>query len=330
MRKDARDLAKPSDVHKPMADNAPLSIGLVGCGRLAEIGYVPALKQTETIRLVAVADIDQSRCRSVAPECPAYDSIHSLIAATHVDGLIICTPTRFHFPDARAAAEAGIRALLEKPPGLNLAEARAIGRLHPPPWIGFNRRFDHAVSQLKAAVAYDDELQLELHYRRTSWKPFDMQDDALLDLAPHLVDLARWLTGTEISRTRALRLDAHRARLELKLDHRRAVVLCSDDSYYRERIVLKDSRGRARHIIKRGGLIAGIAGKLHARRENALVPLLSRQLSAFAAALRSEPAGTCLATAADGVAVMATLEAARRSAASNGAPWEQVSAMAPA
>jgi hypothetical protein len=34
--------------------------------------------------------------------------------------------------------------------------------------------------------------RLELHYRRTTWKPFNMHDDSLLGLGPHLMI---WLDG---------------------------------------------------------------------------------------------------------------------------------------
>ena len=119
---------------------------------------------------------------------------------------MISTPTRFHLADARCAAEAGLPALVEKPPGLNVGEASALQALNPSPWIAFNRRFEPGIAALKEALPRDARLhlQLELHYRRDSWKSFDMQDDVLLDLGPHLIDLARWLTDSEILWARAL------------------------------------------------------------------------------------------------------------------------------
>jgi myo-inositol 2-dehydrogenase/D-chiro-inositol 1-dehydrogenase len=301
-----------------MEDGAAMRLGLVGCGRLAELAYLPALKRTRAIRLGAVADVNRSRCRFLAPEVRAFTGVREMIDAGGIDGLIICTPTRFHLGDAQIAANAGLPALLEKPPGANIEEAQALCCLRPAPWIGFNRRFDLALNAVKSAEPEHQLLELELHYRRSSWNPFDMHDDALLDLGPHLIDLARWLTKSEIASIRAISLDPHRAQLELKLERGRAVVTCSDNSYYRERIVIRDARGRVRKIRRRGGIISAISGKLIAKRDNPLVELMIRQLEAFASAARTGRGEARLATAADGLAVMAAIEAARRSAASNG------------
>ena len=295
-----------------------LRVGLVGCGRLAEFGYLPAFRQAKGIRLAGVADTDPSRCQAIAPGVPAYQNIHSLIDAGGIDALVISTPTRFHLSDARSAANAGLPALLEKPPGLNLEEARTLYCLRPCPWIGFNRRFDPDIARLKYESPRDGNIQLELHYRRTSWKPFDMQDDALLDLAPHLIDLARWLTGSEVVSARAVSLNKRRVNFDLKLELGHAAISCSNDTHYRERIVLRDPQGRVRGAYKRGGLVSGLAARLQPKRESPLVKPIVGQLEAFALAVRGLLDRTPLATAADGLAVMVVMDAVRRSAAQNG------------
>jgi predicted dehydrogenase len=296
----------------------PVRIGLVGCGRLAEFGYLPAFKQAKEIKLAGVADINQSRCKEIAPGVPAHQNIHALIDADGIDALVISTPTRFHLSDARSAANAGLPALLEKPPGLNLDEARALYGLRPCPWIGFNRRFDPDITRLKYESPRDGDIQLELHYRRTSWNPFDMQDDALLDLAPHLVDLARWLTGSEILSVRAVSLNERRVNLDLKLERGHAAISCSNDTHYRERIVLKDLQGRICGSYKRGGLVSGVAARLRPKAESPLVKPIVGQLEAFALAVRGMVDWTPLATSADGLAVMTVIDAARRSATQSG------------
>jgi predicted dehydrogenase len=296
-----------------------LKLALVGCGRLAERGYLPALQRIAGIRLMAVADVNLDRCKMIAPNVPCYRSAHDLIEAGGIDAVVISTPTRFHLADASLAAKAGLPALVEKPPGVDAKQAAALMSLNPSPWIGFNRRFEPALVALRRDLPGDADLQLmfELHYRRKGWNPFDMQDDALLDLGPHLIDLARWLIGKKIERVQARSLESHHAVFEIHLERGRAAIACSTNRPYTESIIVKDSRGHVIGRYRRGGILSGILAKLNQNRENPLVDLLVRQLETFALAVRGET-GATLPSAADGLAVMSTIEAVRRSAAMGG------------
>ena len=296
-----------------------IRMGLVGCGRLAEFGYLPALRRVEGVMLVGVADVNPQRCRQIAPGVPAYSTIHGLIEAGGVDAVIVSTPTRCHLADASAAAQAKLPVLLEKPPGIDQDEAEALVDLKPTPWIAFNRRFDAHLLRLKRDAAGDGspDVRLELHYRRQAWNPFDMQDDALLDLGPHLIDLARWLTASEVRSVRARTLDPARAEFDLTLERGQATVVCSCNRPYRERVQVRGRDGRALGTFARGGIAAGIIGKVF-RRENPLVSSLVGQLEAFAQAVRGGAAGS-LASVTDGVAVMSAISAVRRSSAEAGA-----------
>lgn len=302
-------------------ENSHVQIGLVGCGRLAEFGYLPAFRRASGVALVGVVDIDPLRCKQIAPEAPAYSTIQELIRAGAVDAVIISTPTRCHLADATVAAQAKLPVLLEKPPGIDLGEAKALLALTPRPWIAFNRRFEPSLAAMKRAVpcAQEVRLRLELHYRRMAWKPFDMHDDALLDLGPHLIDLARWLTGSEVSSARTISLKEQYAGFELELTGGRAVVACSTNRPYRERMEIADVDGRFCASHRRGGIVSGIMARLRPKGENPLVNSLVRQLEAFGQAVRGASGG-CLASAADGLAVMSAIEAVRHSAAERGAP----------
>jgi len=297
----------------------PVRIGLVGCGRLAEFGYIPAFRRASGVALVGVADANPLRCKQIAPELPVYNTIQELIGAGAVEAVIISTPTRCHLADAAAAAQAKLPVLLEKPPGIDLSEAEALLDHTPRPWIAFNRRFDPDLARLRINVPRDGmlDVRLELHYRRKAWKPFDMRDDALLDLGPHLIDLARWLTASEVRSTRTLSLEEQHAEFELELSRGRAVVTCSTNRPYRERMEVSEVNGRVRASYRRGGLVWGIIARLRPKGENPLVRSLVGELEAFARAVRGGSGGS-LASATDGLAVMSAIEAVRRSAAERG------------
>ena len=75
-------------------------------------------------------------------------------------------------PTRSAAATAGVAVLVEKPPALDAAGAAALAALTPPPWVGFNRRYDPGAQRVRAAIPAegDVDLRLEISYRRRSWR----------------------------------------------------------------------------------------------------------------------------------------------------------------
>jgi myo-inositol 2-dehydrogenase/D-chiro-inositol 1-dehydrogenase len=298
-----------------------LRLGLVGCGRLAERGYIPAARRATGVELVAVADVDRARCEKTAPETRIYRHAEALIAAGGVDMLVVATPTPAHLANARLGAKAGLPMLVEKPPGINAKEAAAIAALNPQPWIGFCRRFVPELAVLRGALPRDThlDLTLEICYRRSSWQPYSMQDDALLDLGPHLIDLPRWLTATEPRVVRALSIEPTKAIFELELERGHARILCGTNSFYREGVEVRDVHGRKIARYTSGGLLSAAIARLRPRDDNFLVVSLARQLEEFACAIRGGESPN-LATANDGLVVMTVIDAVRRSA-SEGGSW---------
>jgi predicted dehydrogenase len=296
---------------------APVRLGLVGCGRLAELGYVPAALAAAGAAIVAVSDPDRARRGLVAAMLGA--SAHACPAElleVALDGVVVSTPPAGHEEVARLVAQAGLPALVEKPPAPDAAGALRIAALTPAPWIAFNRRFDQGLELAgRVPPQAGTELRMVLHYRRRSWRPVTGGDDALLDLAPHLVDLALHLTGA-----RPLAVRAHagpeRAGIELALSHGRARIECANDRPHRELVELLDAGGRCVARSERGGRTRGLAARVRSG-AHPLVRSLTTQLEAFAAALRGEDPGP-LATAGEGAVVMCVLDAARRSAATGG------------
>lgn len=296
----------------------PVQIGLVGCGRLAELGYIPALRRTSGLALVGVVDLDSERCSRIAPGVPAYTTLEELIGGGQVQAIIVATPTRCHLADATVAAQAKLPALVEKPPGIDLKEAQALLDLHPRPWLAFNRRFDPELANLKSRLPKQEmhNIRLELCYRRSAWNPIDMHDDALLDLGPHLIDLVRWLTAKEVTSVQARTLTHHYVEFELEFEKGQATIVCSCNSPYRETVSAWGIDGRLLGTYSRGGIISGILGKVFPGRNSSLVGPLVRQLEAFRCAVQGLPSAESLGSVLDGVKVMTIIEAVRSSASS--------------
>ena len=299
----------------------PLRLAIAGCGRISELGHLPAIRHVPQVSLCAVADPDRSRrerLASLAPGDPrAFESVADMVAATRLDAVIVASPPELHLEHAEIASAAGARVLVEKPPGRGREEAERLMGLDPAVWVGFNRRFSH-LPALVDRVPADGELRVRMRiaYRRASWRPHEVRDDALADLGPHLADLARCLLGGELSAARAPAVDSARARVELVGARGTAEAECATDAPWGERIEVRDRAGRLAARSVQGGPLRAAAARL-GRREHPLVDSLTRQLSSFARAARGN-GDAPLATARDGARAMAALDAARRSAARGG------------
>jgi predicted dehydrogenase len=295
----------------------PLGLGIVGCGRLVELGYLPALDAVESLAVRAVADPDRERREQVAARAgdgaTACAAAEDLVQADGVDAVLVASPPAHHPHHAALAAAAGLPCLVEKPPALDAEGARQIALHDPAPWIGLNRRFADAGTLRNEVPAQGKiELDLEIAYMHSSWRPHTVRDDAITDLGCHLVDLALFLAGAaQASVVRAELGDEH-AEVELEFDRGRALLRAATRRPYREVAVVRSAGAEVARVATPGalrGFLARVRGA-----EHPLVASMRAQLEAFARAARGGDPGV-LATAADGVRAMELIDEARRVAA---------------
>jgi predicted dehydrogenase len=277
---------------------------------------VPALASVPGLRLAAVADPDPGRRSALG--VAGYPCADDLVEAEPLDAVLIVSPAESHLADARAATARGLPCLVEKPPATNASQARELAALDPTPWVGFNRRFDPQLEQLRERSAGDGplELRIKLLFRSRSWRAYTVDDDVLLDLGPHAFDLVRWLAGEELERVRTTSHSHQRAELEAETGRARASITLATDALWLEQVVVLGG-GK----LVRGGLVNSAISRLPGR-PHVLVESLAAQLAAFADAVCGRPSGP-LSSATDAVGVMGAVDAARRSAADRGA-WETV------
>ena len=313
-----------------------MRLGIAGCGRISERGYIPAALAADGVTIVGFTDPDAGRRRGCAElwaresdgQVPVFASAAALLAAEPIDLLVIAAPATHHLALAEEAATAGVRSLVEKPPAPNLAEAEQLAALDPQPFLAFNRRFLQG-PELRDAIPAEDwlELDLELRFQRDAWAAHQAKDEALLDAGIHLIDLACHLTSSAPIAVRRAEVEPDRAALELELTRARARISCATDRSHREAVAVRDRAGRQLAHWTWGGLASRLSSLIG--RPDPLVLSLQRQLETIRAMGVSpmEPPQSVLqrghphrplATAADGIAAMATVEAARRSAELNG------------
>ena len=164
-----------------------LRLGLVGCGRLAERGYAPALARAAGVRLAAVADPVRTRCEAVGPGVPAFPSAGELLDARAADVLVLATPAASHLPDSRLAAAAGVPTLVEKPPAPTLQETTELAALDPPPWLALGLRTALGERFRGSPLVPSLALQLEAFARAARGEPER--------------DLAKAVDGVRVMRT---------------------------------------------------------------------------------------------------------------------------------
>lgn len=298
-----------------------VAVGLVGCGRIAERGYVAAIAGSPALELAGVADPVAERRDRVAPGVAGFDDAAELLASVEVELLVVAPPPRHHVDVAAIASAAGVRCLVEKPPAVDRAGAAALAALEPAPWLGFDRRFDPETARLRELALEHGlaDVDVALTISPGRWAAHTGSPGPLLDLGPHAVDLACWLTGRAPLRVRADGPADGAAAFVVELAGGSARIRVSHEGGWREEVRVGSGGSSA---LRRGGLVDRVRRAV-ARDSGPLVGTLQAQLEAAGAAVRGGPADPRLASAADGVRVMATLDAASRAGDRPGA-WVDV------
>ena len=192
-----------------------LRIGIVGCGQLARAAHIPLLDRNANVEIVGLCDANpstMSSCASLAPNGKRYQSIDDLLDSHSVEAVVICLPSHLHTAAAIAAFRRGAHVYLEKPvasrmdDGRRIVEAwRASNRVG---MIGQNFRFNPLAKRMKDAIAAGSIGKVQSINTRystprppqESWRRSrETGGGALLDLAVHHIDFARFALASEIA-----------------------------------------------------------------------------------------------------------------------------------
>ena len=192
------------------AQSTAVGWAVVGTGTVSH-AVASDLRHVEGARRAAVWSRDVRKAHAFAQQQQfdrAYGSFDQLIAAPDVDIVYLATPHATHTPFALAALDAGKHVLIEKPIGVDAAEARTIARAARAnkrfAMEGMWMRFSPAYIALRAEVA-SGALGDISSVRATFGLPFGAKDSpawsadrgssTLLDQAIYTVTLARDILG---------------------------------------------------------------------------------------------------------------------------------------
>lgn len=170
-----------------------LNLGLIGLGNMGG-NHLKVLSGIEPVNIVGLSDMKAERA-SVAHELgvPFYTDYRRLLECSHLDAVVITTPTRTHKTIALDAIQAGKHAIVEKPITLSpedgrevVSAARARGVKFT---VGHIERHNPVLSVTKDALGGLGRI-LSVEAKRVS--PFPQRhipDSVIVDLAIHELDL---------------------------------------------------------------------------------------------------------------------------------------------
>ncbi len=189
-----------------MTDAArPLRAGVVGLGMMGRNHVRVWDEVIGGVELTAVADPDPDALRRATTGRAArgYADAATMFAEESLDLVSIVAPTSLHLPVTMAALDAGAHVLVEKPIASDrgpaeemIAAAERAGRILT---VGHIERFNPAIRELKARLAAN-ELGRVFQIKATRLGPFParIRDvGVVIDLAPHDLDVMRFLIGSE-------------------------------------------------------------------------------------------------------------------------------------
>jgi myo-inositol 2-dehydrogenase/D-chiro-inositol 1-dehydrogenase len=182
-----------------------LRLAIIGAGRIGQV-HAKTIASHPGAELVLIADPVPGAAAAVAATygVGASEQVDDVYAAD-VDAVVVCSPTRFHVEQVMAGIAAGKAVLTEKPVDLSIARvdeclAAIAGQEHRV-MVGFNRRFDPGVLELKRRVdagEIGDLRQLTIISRDPAAPPaayLNGSGGIFRDMTIHDLDMARFLLG---------------------------------------------------------------------------------------------------------------------------------------
>lgn len=191
-------------------------IGIIGLGHISTT-HLENFRNIPDVEIAAISDLSDERIEACVAKIPVervFHDYHELLAVKDLDLVVVCLPNNLHARVTIDALNAGQNVLCEKPMATTVKDAEAMveaadanQRLLT---IGMNFRwefFGPDIFHLKKLIE-EGELgeiyYIRLHYLRrlsfplTGFERWNLSQEqsgggVLIDLGPHMLDLAMWL-----------------------------------------------------------------------------------------------------------------------------------------
>ena len=186
-----------------------INLAILGLGRIGKVHAENIISLNECnlkIIIDPVSDFDNNFTDLGIKQSKHFDD---LLNESDIDGVIICSPSKYHVSQIKSLSDLTKNIFCEKPLGLSIEEILDVKslvtkkslNLH----IGFNRRYDPDFSELKRRILNDEIGDLHM-IKITSRDPapppisyIKKSGGIFLDMTIHDFDMVKYLSGSEIA-----------------------------------------------------------------------------------------------------------------------------------
>lgn len=187
--------------------NGTVKAAVIGVGAMGR-HHARVYKELPDADLVGVVDVNPAQAKQIGDQhgTRAYTDYGVMFAEEKPLVVSVTVPTRGHCQVVLDALAAGCHVLVEKPIAATcdeastiIQEAATLGRVLA---VGHIERYNPAIIELKRRLDAGELGRIfQIHTRRLGPFPPRVRDvGVIVDLAPHDLDLMRYLTGQEVCR----------------------------------------------------------------------------------------------------------------------------------
>lgn len=203
-----------------------INIGIIGCGKIAQVRHIPEYTGNKSRRLAGFFDLSPDRTKEIAQKYggKAYASYQELLDNKEIDAVSVCVSNHMHAEITIAALKAGKHVLCEKPMATTISDCEEMVKTAEEAGkkllIGHNQRLTPAHKWAKKLIEeglIGDIITFKTtfgHGGPETWSItpgpdvwfFDKKTavmGAMADLGIHKTDLIQFLTGQTIVETTA-------------------------------------------------------------------------------------------------------------------------------
>ncbi len=193
---------------------------VIGAGGIADRRTIPALLEDKNNVLVALMERNAAVGEAVSKKygVPCYNDVEEMLKSEECDAVYIGTPVFCHYEQAMLALRYGKHVFVEKPIALSAKEGKelldAFKKANKLLFVGYMMKYHNLHESAKRMIAKDKVGQVSsIRLQFTCWYP-DIEGawrqkkalgggGAIMDLGVHCFELAEYLLGEEIVKTKS-------------------------------------------------------------------------------------------------------------------------------